>query len=134
MINNIKICKNENCNKTVKGRRDRLFCSGYCKSEHHYAEHKKSGKVYFKSQVDEILRKNRAILAKYNTRNGTEIASEIMLEKGFNPRFFTHFWTNLTGETFYFCYDQGFKENKSGFGDKYTLVTWQKEMERQVFK
>lgn len=131
----IKICKNENCNKTVKGRADRQFCSGYCKSEYHYAERKKNGKVYFKMEVDEILRKNRAILARLNTRNGVTVAADILVEEGFNPRFFTHYWDNLSGERYYFCYDQGFREIKnSSYGDKFTLVFWQKEMERQLFR
>lgn len=132
MLTNTKICKNEKCKKTVKGRSDRVFCSGYCKSEYHYSIRKESGKTYFKAHIDDILRKNRSILAKFNSRNGIVVESELLLENGFNPRFFTHYWTNLTGETFYFCYDQGFKENTSGFGNKYTLVAWQKEMERQV--
>lgn len=135
MTDLIKICKNENCKKTVKGRSDRQFCSGYCKSEYHYTERKKMGKVYFKMEVDEILRKNRAILSRLNTRNGVTVSADILAEEGFNPRFFTHFWDNLSGERYYFCYDQGFREIKnSSYGDKFTLVFWQKGMERQLFR
>ena len=127
------ICKNDNCKKTVVGRSDRVFCSEDCKSKCHYAIRKKSGKTYFKIKVDEILRKNRAVLSKLNTKNGIIIQADELEKKGYNSRFFTHYWENLSGERFYFCYDQGIKEMKSSFGNRYTLVRWQKEMERQVF-
>lgn len=135
MLDSIRKCKNETCKKTVKGRSDRLFCSSSCKSEFHYNERKRTSKVYFKASVDEILRKNRSILSRHNTRNGVTVQTDILTDEGFNPRFFTHYWDNLSGERYYFCYDQGFREVKSGVsGNKLTLVLWQKEMERQVFK
>jgi hypothetical protein len=128
-----KVCRNENCAKTVEGRRDRQFCSEYCKSEYHYSERKKTGKTYFKLEVDEVLRKNRAILAKYNIKSKATVRKSVLLEEGFNPRFFTHYWKNKAGDTYLFCYDQGFKEVKDNHKDKYLLVLWQDGMAKQVF-
>lgn len=127
-----KICRNENCNKIVIGRIDRKFCSEYCKSEHHYLIRKKSGKTFFKSRVDEILRNNRRVLAKYNKKSKATERKEVLLNEGFNPRFFTHYWKTMAGETYLFCYDQGFKEVKDNERKKYLLVIWQVGMEKQV--
>ncbi|OIQ33063.1 MAG: hypothetical protein BM555_04720 [Crocinitomix sp. MedPE-SWsnd] len=128
-----KICRNENCDKTVEGRRDRQFCSDYCKSEHHYSARKKTGKTYFKLEVDEVLRKNRAILAKHNVKSKATVRKSVLIEEGFNSRVFTHYWKNKAGDTYLFCYDQGFKEVKDNHKDKYLLIMWQAYMAQQVF-
>ncbi|MFK8046565.1 MAG: hypothetical protein AB8B72_13795 [Crocinitomicaceae bacterium] len=128
-----KYCKNENCDKLVKGRVDRVFCSSYCKSDFHANQRKKSGKTYFKLKVDSVLKKNRAILAKYNIKSKATVRKEVLIAEGFNPRVFTHYWKNAKGDTYLFCYDQGFKEVKDNYKDKYLLVLWQSGMEKQVF-
>ncbi|MFK8039450.1 MAG: hypothetical protein AB8B74_14250 [Crocinitomicaceae bacterium] len=128
-----KICKNENCSKIVIGRIDRVFCSSYCKSDFHATENKKSGKTIFKFKIDSVLKKNRAILAKYNIKSKATVRKEVLLEEGFNPRIFTHYWKNVKGDTYLFCYDQGFKEVKDNSRNKYLLVLWQDGMEKQVF-
>lgn len=128
-----RICRNENCSKKVEGRSDRQFCSDYCKSEHHYSIRKKSGKTYFKLKVDDVLRTNRKILAKYNVKSKATVRKSVLLEEGFNPRVFTHYWKNAKGDTYLFCYDQGFKEVKDNNKNKYLLVLWQEGMNKQVF-
>lgn len=128
-----RICINSQCKEKVEGRIDRKFCSDYCKSAYHAKKAKATGKVYFKTKVDLVLKKNRAILAKYNVKSKATVRKEVLLEEGFNPRFFTHYWKNAKGDTYLFCYDQGFKEVKDNYKDKYLLVIWQKGMEKQVF-
>ena len=127
-----RICKNENCKNELTGRVDRVFCSSYCKSDYHYHQRKESGKVYFKNKVDDVLRNNRKILSKYNTKSKVTIRKEDLLEEGFNPRFFTHYWKNKNGDTYLFCYDQGFKEIHDNYRDKYLLIQWQDYMEKQA--
>ncbi|MDA7804048.1 hypothetical protein N8987_05680 [Crocinitomix sp.] len=61
------------------------------------------------------------------------IRKEELLKEGFNPRFFTHFWKTQTGDTYLFCYDQGFKEIMDHDRKKYLLILWQPYMEKQVF-
>ena len=128
-----RICKNQKCLKTIKGRIDKVFCSNYCKSDFHTEKRKISGKTYFKIKVDTILKKNRSILAKYNIKSKTTVQKKTLLEEGFNPRVFTHYWKNSKGDTYLFCYDQGFKEIKDNLKNKYLLVIWQKGMEHQIF-
>jgi len=128
-----RICKNESCKNRVEGRVDRVFCSSYCKSDHHARILKQSGRTLFKLEVDSVLKRNRSILAKFNLKSKTTVRKEVLLAEGFNPRVFTHFWKTSKGETYLFCYDQGFKEIKDNFKDKYLLVIWQPAMANQVF-
>ena len=126
-------CKYEECGNKVEGRIDRLFCSNYCKTAYHAKKNKESGKVYFKKKVDDVLRKNRKILAKYNVKSKVTVRKEVLLNEGFNPRIFTHYFKTKAEDTYLFCYDQGFKEVRDNKRDKYLLVLWQPGMEKQVF-
>jgi hypothetical protein len=60
------------------------------------------------------------------------IKTNILLELGFNPNFFTHYWKNEKGEVYLFAYEYGFlKKNESG-KEKYVLVTWQDYMDKKL--
>lgn len=126
-----RVCLNETCNNEVKGRVDRKFCSEYCKSDHHYKNRKKSGKQFFKKQIDDILRTNRRILHDYNQAGKTTVRKEELLNKGFNPRFITHYWKTTKGDSYLFCYDQGFKEVQDNSKQKFLLIQWQDYMNKQ---
>jgi hypothetical protein len=128
-----KVCANSTCKNVVEGRADRKFCSDYCKSDYHYQKRKSSSKEYFKKTVDDIIRLNRRILQEYNLAGKTTIRKSEILNKGFNPRFFTHYWKNSKGDTYLFCYDQGFKEVIDNEKKKYLLIQWQDYMNQQVF-
>lgn len=128
-----RICKNERCENEVIGRTDRLFCSSCCKSDYHTQNRKKSQKTYFKLEVDDVLRRNRSILAKYNIKSKVTVRKEVLFAEGFNPRIFTHYWKSRAGETYLFCYDQGYKTLKEETKEKFLLVTWQPVMAKQVF-
>jgi hypothetical protein len=83
--------------------------------------------------VDEVLRKNRSILAKHNLNSKATVRKSVLIEEGFNPKVFTHYWKTKAGDTYLFCYDQGFKEVKDNYKDKFLLVLWQEGMEKDVF-
>src|SRR5690606_5160156 len=110
-----RICKNESCENIVEGRVDRVFCSSYCKSDYHATIRKQSGSTFFKLEIDAVLKRNRTILAKYNIKSKVTVRKDVLLSEGFNPRVFTHFWKTSKGDTYLFCYDQGFKEIKDNY-------------------
>lgn len=128
-----RICANDGCQNVLEGRVDRKFCSDYCKSDHHYKKRKERGEVYFKKTVDDVLRTNRRILQEYNQAGKSWVRKEELLQNGFNPRFFTHFWKNHKKETYLFCYEQGFRETTDNDKQKYLLIQWQDYMEAQLF-
>jgi len=75
--------------------------------------------------VERQLRTNRKILKKHNKSGFTTLRKSKLIEEGFDPKFFTHYWKNQKGEVYLFVYEYGFlKKNEKG-KDKYVLVTWQ---------
>ena len=119
----MKICPV--CGGPVKGRKDKVYCSIDCRSAAQYE--KRLIHDHFYLEVDKQLKTNRKILKKYNQSGFTTLRKEKLLEEGFNPKYFTHYWKNSKGQVYLFCYDYGFldlKENK----DKYLIVEWQEYM------
>lgn len=115
------------CKTEVKGRADKIYCSQTCKSSHQYES--RTMKESFFLQVDRQLKTNRKILKRYNQTGYTTLRKKVLLELGFNPRYFTHYWKNQKGQVYLFCYDFGFLEIEQQGKKKYLLVEWQHYME-----
>ena len=56
---------------------------------------------------------------------------EKLIEEGFNPKYFTHYWKAQNGNVYLFCYEYGFMLTKEVSGEKYVLVEWQDYMKRK---
>ncbi len=114
------------CGFPVKGRSDKVFCSRKCKSIEQYENREKTEGFYLR--VDKQLRMNRKVLKKYNKSGYTTIRKQELIEEGFNPKFFTHYWRNKKGEVYLFVYEYGFLSLMNNAKEKYVLVTWQDYM------
>ena len=114
------------CSSLVKGRTDKIFCSTKCKSIDQYEKRQESEAFYF--MVERQLRTNRKILKKHNKSGFTTLRKSILIEEGFDPKFFTHYWKNREGEVYLFVYEYGFLNKNNNGKDKYVLVTWQDYM------
>jgi hypothetical protein len=115
------------CNEPVEGRSDKIFCSSYCKSIHHHKKNQEKEKGLF-LKIDKQLKFNRQLLQHFNKAGKAIIRKEELLQKGFNPKYFTHYWKNQKGEVYLFCYEFGFLETKEHSVPKYVLVKWQDYM------
>jgi len=115
------------CDKELKGRSDKKFCDSYCKSSYHYTQ-TKEGKKGLYSQIDRQLKHNRALLKSYNKSGKATVRANILLEQGFNPKFFTHYWKNNKNDVYLFVYEFGFIKRKEHNHDKYILIKWQQYM------
>ena len=124
-MENIKTCIN--CQKPLTGRVGKKLCDDYCKSNYHYTKNKENENTFFKN-VDAQLKKNRLILRKFNKAGKSTVREELLLEAGFNPKFFTHFWRNSKGQAYLFCYEYGFLKLTENGKTKFVLVTWQPYM------
>ena len=118
------------CNKTLTGRTDKKFCDSHCKSAYQYKKEKESPERFY-NKVDNQLKLNRKILKEYNKGGKVTIRAEVLLELGFNPKFFTHYWKNQKGEVYLFVYEYGFLNKNEKGKEKYVLVTWQDYMEKR---
>lgn len=116
------------CNAELMGRTDKKYCNLHCKSAYQYQK-LRNEPVRFYNKVDNQLRLNRRILKNYNKSGKSVVRSEVLLELGFNPKFFTHYWKNNKGEVYLFVYEYGFMSKSENGKQKYILVTWQAYME-----
>ncbi|MBN4071336.1 hypothetical protein JYT72_02380 [Crocinitomix catalasitica] len=120
-----------NCQEEVDGRIDKLYCTPYCKSAYHYQNKKFEGKTMFKN-IDETLKRNRKLLAHYNSAGKAIIRKETLLKTGFNPNFFTHYYKTDVGDVYLFCYEFGFLSTIEKGKPKFLLVHWQDYMNRKL--
>lgn len=112
------------CNKEYEGRIDKLYCSSYCKSDYHYQKNKNKAPSFFR-KIDDQLRQNHQLLKHFNHSGKSTIRAKKLLEAGFNPRIFTHYWKTQKGIVYLFCYEYGFRKTTENDRDKYIIVTWQ---------
>ena len=121
----VKKCKS--CHEVIEGRRDKLYCSDYCKSAFHYQKNlDKTPSIY--EHIDKQLKLNRRILQAHNLSGKSTIRAEKLLSTAFDPHYFTHYWKNQRGQVYLFCYDVGFLKLKENGQVKYVIVDWQKKM------
>lgn len=59
-------------------------------------------------RINNILRKNRRILAKLNKSGKTKLPKSKLVDQGFNFQYFTNTYTTKGGKVYHFCYDQGY--------------------------
>lgn len=115
------------CGKEVIGRSDKKFCSHYCKSSFHYVENRENESNLYR-KIDRQLKLNRRLLKEYNKGGKSMVRIEVLLEVGFDPKFFTSYWESENGGVYRFCYEYGFKQMEDNGKQKYLLVQWQDYM------
>ncbi len=94
----MKICPT--CEEEVRGRSDKIYCSKKCASIAYYEEYLE--KNTFFNEVDKQLKINRKILKKYNRSGYSTLRKEELIEEGFNPNYFTHYWKNSKDQIYFF--------------------------------
>lgn len=105
------------CGATIHGRKDKKFCGDYCRNSYNNKLNEDSNK--YVRRVNNILRKNRRILAKLNPKGKKTVDGIILAEEGFNFHYFTNDYTTQKGRRYIFCYEQGYIKIDD---NKYMLV------------
>jgi hypothetical protein len=118
-----------NCNEPLIGRLGKKYCNDYCKSNYNYLKNKEKESTLFK-RIDKQLKLNRRLLVTFNKAGKSTVRKELLIEAGFDPNFFTHFWKNSAGDVYLFCYEYGFLKRTENGKTKYILITWQSYMTR----
>src|SRR5689334_3673319 len=98
------------CGKTIRGRVDKKFCDDYCRNV--YNNHVRADSNHYVRNINHILRKNRRILESLlpDSRQDIKISKDKLLLLGFCFQYFTNSHTNQRGDSYFFCYDYGFKQ------------------------
>jgi hypothetical protein len=115
------------CSKELIGRIDKIFCDQQCKSAYHYRKNKEK-KITLFARIDKQLKLNRTLLQHFNRAGKSTLREEKLLEAGFDPNYFTHYWKNSKGQVYLFCYDVGYLKLKENGRHKYLLIDWQAYM------
>jgi len=110
-----RFCKN--CESKLYGRADQKFCSDQCRNEYNNKINGKTNNLV--RRVNAILSKNRHILGYLNPHDKTKVHKSSMIESGFDFNYFTNIYETKRGNTYYFCYDQGYLYIEN---DYYALV------------
>lgn len=117
------------CGKKLSGRSDKKFCDAYCKSAFHYKKSQEDTPRFY-NKVDNQLKRNRRILKSFNKAGKATVRAETILDLGFNPNFFTHYWKNKNGDVYLFVFEYGFLKKNEHHVEKYILIKWQAYMEK----
>ena len=112
------------CEKELVGRTDKKYCDPQCKSSHQYKREKQQPERFY-NKVDNQLRLNRRILKLYNKAGKATVRLNVLIEAGFNPKYFTHYWKNKKGDVYLFVYEFGFLKRTEHNIEKYVLIQWQ---------
>ncbi len=105
------------CQQKLNGRKDQKFCSDYCRNTFNNRLNE-STNAYVR-RINNILRKNRRILANLNPNGKKTIDGITLSEEGFNFHYYTNTYKTQKGTSYFFCYDQGYTKLDN---DQYMLV------------
>jgi hypothetical protein len=94
------------CGEVIKGRSDKKFCSDQCRNSYNNRLNSDSNNLV--RNINNILRRNRRILEELNPQEKTKVHRDKLLDKGFNFNHLTSISTTRNGNTYYFCYEQGY--------------------------
>lgn len=113
------------CNSKIVGRSDKKFCSDACRNN--FNNRLNSDSTAFVRNINNILRKNRRILQGLikNDDGKANIPIKKLTSQGFSFDYFTHIINTKTGNTYFFCYEYGFRKLDENF---YLIVKRQEQM------
>lgn len=101
------------CGEPIKGRADKKFCDDQCRTGYN---NKLKSEHPLVRNINNILRKNRKILAEFadNNEGKARVHIKKLAEKGFNFTYITHTYTTKQGATYQFCYEYGYLKLEGG--------------------
>jgi hypothetical protein len=101
-----KFCKE--CNEEIHGRRDKQYCSDYCRA--HHFNNLNADVSNFMRRINHTIRRNRNILSELNPKGKAKAHKMKLIDAGLNFDYFTNVYKTRAGKVYYFCYDQGYLE------------------------
>lgn len=101
------------CGEPLFGRVDKKFCSDQCRNSYNN-KFKKHVNDHMR-QVNLTLKRNRRILEKLNPEGKTKVKKDSLLKEGFDFEYHTNSYVTKKGQTYFFCYEQGYLEISPGW-------------------
>ena len=101
------------CGKPVFGRIDKKFCSDACRNA--FNNKANAASTNYMRNVNNILSKNRRILRELNPNGKKKTHKDQLLKRGFDFDFHTRTYTTRSGDSYHFCYEQGYLLLEEGY-------------------
>ncbi|MFN3918566.1 MAG: hypothetical protein ACK4K0_12620 [Flavobacteriales bacterium] len=101
------------CAEPFVGRVDKRFCSDACRNV--YNNRLNSDANSYMRNVNNILRKNRRILAEHLKGEKSKIHRDTLLKEGFSFDYHTNVYTTQKGSSYFYCYEMGFLPLENDF-------------------
>ena len=96
------------CSKLLKGRIDKKFCDSFCRNQ--YNNKLSIENNFTVRQINRYLKHNRRILFEFFSegKERVRIPREVLIEKSFSFRYYTHQVKTRKGTVYRFCYEYGY--------------------------
>lgn len=106
------------CQRPLKGRADKIYCSTACKN--HYHKHLRYATKQAAIEINGYLKRNYAILLELlgNNKSQVKVYRNVLERKKFRFKYHTHFHINSHQKTFHYIYDLAWME----FSDDEVLI------------
>ena len=101
---NARVC--QECGGKLTGRIDKKFCSDQCRIS--FNNRLQSDQTQYVKNVNNVLRRNRRVLAELNYNGKTKVPATKLKEKGFDFSYFTNLYKTKEGSVYHYCYEQGY--------------------------
>jgi hypothetical protein len=114
------------CSKPLKGRVDKKFCDDYCRNNYNNQQKSKGSHSTLVRNINNALLKNRKILEELlpETEKTANVSKEKLHNLGFQFKYLTHIFTAQNGNTYFYCYDYGYRQLEN---DRYMIVRKKEE-------
>ncbi|MXV16162.1 hypothetical protein [Hufsiella ginkgonis] len=96
------------CGTLLKGRADKKFCDEHCRNA--FNNRKNKTITNFVRRVDAHLKKNRIVLESLRGETDRLVHRSELLQRGFEPGYYTHICDLQNGQPCFFCYEYGFRQ------------------------
>lgn len=116
------------CSEELQGRSDKKFCNVQCKSGYNNMARSDDEKNI--QYINKAIRRNRTILKQLSPIGKNTVRKELMVELGFNFKYFTSIFKTPNGDVCYLCYDYGFHPIKQNDIERALIIQTQKYMDK----
>ena len=106
------------CEKPLKGRTDKIFCSTYCKNQYH--KHLRYASKQAAIEINGYLKRNYSVLSELlgNNKSQVKVYRNVLEKKKFRFKYHTHFHINSHNKMFHYIYNLAWME----FSDDEILI------------
>ena len=100
------------CSEVLIGRRDKKFCSSYCRTNFHNKQRLTEAESV--KRITKYLKRNRQLLKHHLESSGEQATIADLINLGFNFKYFTHIELNREGQSVFYCYEFAYQPIMNG--------------------